>query len=209
MPKLSVYIADELWNKAKALEPSDGPSQILQAALAEMIERAQARPYAVLSDQIRESQEKAAARVAGRLAEAYQVGYELGLSFAADLTWDVLSVFAGVGFDLSKMREMMQQQDFLAIAEDGEEYVVDWDDFWESEAYAFSSHITPTGVVLEGFVDACRNLWEAAGGPALGPVSPPAVAAGRPGEPEDHGATSTDSAKTVPDRPLTEGASDA
>jgi len=209
VPKLSVYIADELWNKAKALEPSDGPSQILQAALVDRIERVEARPYAVLSDHLREAQEKAAARVANRLAEAYQTGYELGLFFAGDLMWDALNAFASVGFDLPKMQEMMELEDFFAFTEDGEDYRVDWDKFWTAHGHSLSIETAPTGVVLEGFIDACRNLWEAAGGPALTPASAPAVPASRPVDLEDGGATSKDSIGTVPQGSPSDGASDA
>src|SRR5687768_17187578 len=112
MPKLSVYIPDDLWVQAQALQPDEGASQVLQAALREKVERTEARPYAVLTDQIRAKQLVVAGEVEGRLRTAYQAGFDMGLEFTKLLPWDALHAFASLGWDLDEMRALMHVEEF-------------------------------------------------------------------------------------------------
>jgi len=171
MPKLRIYVRDDLWERAQELAPGEGPSQLLQAALEDRVHRATSRPYAVVGDRLRKREEASAVAVSRQLETAYEIGYDTGLSFLEDLPWDALVAFAAMDFDLARMRERMAESEFIVQPPDGKEYVLDWDAFWAQEGPADLGD-APEGVVLEGFVDACRSVWEKVGGPATRPVSP-------------------------------------
>jgi hypothetical protein len=169
MPKLSVYIPDELWDSVKKYAPPDtGGSQLVQDTLREFVDRRERRPYAVLSPELIAYREAALARSISKRTEAYQAGYAVGLSFAEYLTWELFTLLERVQWRLSAFAEETSEAEYVRAnaGPDDEDQVFDFELAWRdavesgaSDSYVFGD--APDGIVREGFVQALKDLWAA------------------------------------------------
>lgn len=103
MPKLSVYVADELWERAKrsGQDPKQKPnnSQVVQRALEQMVAEQQAKRSAVAAgavlDEARFAQVVAGLRDAA--TQEYSRGYAAGLELAEALGLEGMQAVANAG----------------------------------------------------------------------------------------------------------------
>jgi hypothetical protein len=168
MAKLSVYVPDELLERAKHADPAMRPSQVLQGALEQRLPRAE-RPYAVISDALREQRLAAQEIVNRRATEAYQEGYEVGLSFATALPWRAFENFAQLDWNLNSWVYAFDKDDYEHVTATPEELAAGEEvlDFWGAlDAAMTTARIPvreedhcPVGLSAEGFVDAIRDVW--------------------------------------------------
>ena len=100
MAKLSVYVPDDLLERAKQADPDLRPSQVLRSALEDRLPQTQ-RPYAIVNDYLLAQRAAAQEIVNRRATEAYQEGYKVGLEFATALPWQAFENFAQSGWDLA------------------------------------------------------------------------------------------------------------
>lgn len=154
MPKLSVYVADDVWEQLKLLAPGQGDSRLVQEAIQERIARKTARPYAVLDESLHEEQRKAKAFLAEHRTQMYKSGYRIGLLAVTSLNWETIEALAQCDWDFESWRTEL----FEATGGGAS-----FDEWWgeEAELSVLSPwNVKPTGLIAEGFVDAIRSLWE-------------------------------------------------
>jgi hypothetical protein len=170
MPKLSVYVPDDLWAEARGIDAEITPSALLQELLRARIHEHKSRPYRRLTSELETELAKARAVVVDRVAEAYQAGYAVGLAFAPNLPWTAFERLVESGWDVKSWRETFENEEYewmLATPEDRNEgvVVVDWRSALaaavdESVGYLpLDQDGVPVGVGAEGFTDALRDLW--------------------------------------------------
>jgi hypothetical protein len=169
MAKLSVYVADELLEQAKQLDPDMSPSTVLQAALRSNIQDRASRPYARLSPDLEAERETAQRLVLDRVAAAYQVGYAVGLAVAKELPWEAFEDFATLGWNLREWRAGFDDEEYDYINATEKELAqglicLSFDGLLDRAMeyqgqFPLDDTKTPTGMPAEGFVDAIRDVW--------------------------------------------------
>jgi hypothetical protein len=171
MAKLSVYVADDLLEQAKLIDPDLSPSTVLQNALRASVDDRRSRPYVRLSPELEHEREVAKRIVLDRVATAYREGYAVGLAFARDLPWEAFENFAVYGWDLRGWRANFDDEEYPLInpteADRAEELVLSFDGLLNiamdhATWFPVDNENTPTGVPAEGFVDAIRDVWKGA-----------------------------------------------
>jgi hypothetical protein len=173
VPKVSVYLADELWEqvRTRAQDDNAGVSQVIQAALKQMLvadfRPAFAQSPPPIPDEI-------AARLRERFTSGaratYQAGFRAGLRFAERLSWPLLEDLAIASWDLRQwVAEVPTVKEVLSefkSADEGEPDVLspDWDwgsaidDVFSLESSSASSRTRLS--LRQGFLDALRWTWE-------------------------------------------------
>jgi hypothetical protein len=159
MPKFSIYIQDELWERALATAPDTKPSTLVQAALRRLIgSQAPRLSLANFSDELLEQRRNVLAKVAGQAREAYLSGYEIGLKVMADdeLPWEAIEDFERLGWNFEAWKKEFSGW-----------YGQDWTGWWEAYGApetdsGLQAEEGPMGAVLEGLIDAFKDLRAAA-----------------------------------------------
>lgn len=148
MPKVSVYLPDELYERARASDAN--VSQLIQTALRQHLGQQTLRP-AFASDtpaDMGDAEEQLAQRLASEARQIYERGYRCGLEVAKQLHWDDIDLLAEAGWKVSKWFAT------LRFKHDGT--------YEQSLAPVFDPEITgePTLPTYDlGFVDALKGLW--------------------------------------------------
>ena len=190
MPKLSVYVADELWEKACQVDPLANRSQLVQRGLERLLQDRSGGPTPV--------PEGAAAKI-GALRDVftaqaraeYEAGYAGALEAAEAMPWYALEGLANTRFDTRRWIGQIQRS-AASNAAHGEQvpkwlYSIaktlgDLADPIGFDEYSF----TPTRARIRGFGDALRAVWDAVDLESLGLVtteSPETVESGDGDEP--------------------------
>jgi hypothetical protein len=187
MPKMSVYVTDELWNRVKAANPESGASEAVQEALQEHLERLTARPaYAQLDEKLKGELALTQTYVARRVTEVYRLGYALGLDLCDEIPGPAFAALEALNWDIEAWNTASQEEDW-ELEEPGRYFSVK-----EALERLAADHnlpalpTSPSGVVGEGFRDALRDVWEGAlrAGPTpRGPAAPTAGADEPPAQP--------------------------
>ena len=175
--KLSVYIPDDLYEEAKKVDPDLKPSAIIQDVLRSRVGERRFRPYRQLTPELESELESTRARVLDRVAEAYRVGYEVGLAFAPNLPWRAFENFAATNWDVRGWREAfdVEEYDYLDASDEEKAHglvVLDYEAslgaaIEEAGGYfPVDDRMVPVGIASEGFVDAIRDVWTGASGRA-------------------------------------------
>jgi hypothetical protein len=169
MPKLSVYIPDDLWDEARKIDEDVKPSALLQDLLRERVREHRSRPYRRLTPDLEAALARARGLVVDRVAEAYQAGYAVALEFAENLPWVAFERLVEFDWDLRAWRESFEATDYEWMRASDEDkangLAVDWEpclrDAIEvrAEYLPVDAESVPIGVGAEGFVDAIRDLW--------------------------------------------------
>jgi hypothetical protein len=172
MPKLSVYVTDELWQRAKAVSrpgrAKQNNSQVVQWALEQLVNEQETR---------RASFASAAAPDSARLAQVierllteakaeYESGYSAGLELAEGLGFDDLRIVMNAGgLDAAEAREWLAQFTPDADAHPGGAW---WRKYgekfgypeWEDEPAA-PDFYWPSEAFCVGATKALQAVWEA------------------------------------------------
>jgi hypothetical protein len=178
MAKLSVYIPDELLERAREADPELSPSSVLQEALRLRVTDHRPRPYATLSDELAIEQDAAQRFVLSRVREAWENGYRVGLEFAKELPWEAFEAFATTDWTSQSMAESFAEEEFPILNPSPEEtdLVLDFERLLQvaqdrcGRRLRLTDGGVPTGLGAEGFVDAIRQVWE--GGASIEVASP-------------------------------------
>lgn len=184
MPKISVYIPEDLWERVKGVDPGAGGSQFIQETIREYVDRRQQKPYAVLDADLEAKRDAAAAKAQEKLGKEYRVGYEMGLELTDHLSWDLFATFAGLKWDFDRFYEaVLEAPDEHFSTSHGQ---FDLDLLWEELArrHGVDRTYPDPGPRLEGAVDALKDIWEGianAGAQQPTPPTTPAPAARAPG----------------------------
>lgn len=160
MPKLSVYVQDDLWEQAKAVDPNLNASQVVQVALKRYalptgvrLPFARERPTGARTqvEQIRQ-------QLAVRARERYEYAYQMGLSLASQLPWEAIEQLAAVGWDLDAwVRNSNAKRRYFV---DG--IGVGYEDpapFHDLIANAITPEYTHESTFQAGFKDALQDVW--------------------------------------------------
>jgi hypothetical protein len=151
MPKLSLYVPDNLWHQARAVDPSLNQSQVAQRALQTWI-MAQPAPGLQAFEPPADSvpvPEGLVQRFAGEAREQYQAAYRAAFQLAERISWGSLDELASRGWD------------WAAWLRHGGREVVPALPAWLKEGDAETSstrrrYTTST----QGVIDGLRDIWE-------------------------------------------------
>ena len=112
--KLSVYIADELWNEARKRAGDKKASQIIQDALQHQVDERDAvrSGLAVPGEPVAEERFRAVLdSVRSDYRAEYRRGYEAGLEFVDEMGFWALQLARSCGFDLADTLDAIGEQD--------------------------------------------------------------------------------------------------
>lgn len=165
MPKLSVYVTDELWEKAKTVSAAGGKpnnSQVVQRALEQLLSDAEARRSAFASGAVRDTARIAAIveQLRDEARQEFERGYAAGLELVEALGFDDLRVTMNAGG---------LQDDggltYVALFSDYEEHPVG--EWWRRHGRAFSHRTDdkpdfdgPSEPFCAGAAEALDNVWQ-------------------------------------------------
>lgn len=156
MPRFSIYVPDELWERSRATGGVESPSQLVQKALAEMVSRraTSALPLAQGVEIDRERLAKIEAAKRSEVAELYGAGLEHGLRIAEALPFEVLDWLHRFDFDLDRPSDA----DLNALAEDaGHRHLLEIDEL----LLGLGLELHAGTVYALGRQHALRSAWEA------------------------------------------------
>lgn len=175
MPKLSVYVPDELWEKACQVDPLANRSQLIQRALEGLLQGRTSEPSPLpqgAAEKISALREVFAAQA----REEYETGYAGALEAAEAIPWHALERFANERFDtrrwIGRVRESVQTGIAYGEGEVPWVYAIakslgDLADPIGYDQFSF----TPTRARIRGFGDALRAVWESVDLETLGLVT--------------------------------------
>jgi hypothetical protein len=166
MPKMSVYVPDELWEQVRESAPDGNASQLVQRALKALVVRA---PRTAYSQQPPEPAAASAKAITERLIEEAREEWVRGYTAAIEWsikhgTWQRLQLFAREGFNLDKWIAFIS-----SIWLDGGTQMQVPDEMREEQvalANALGSKADPWGIIewdssatfCEGFAKALSDL---------------------------------------------------
>jgi len=148
MPKLSLYIPDDLWNRARAVDPALNQSQVAQRALRHWIDAQEARPPAAFEPppDAAPPSEGLVRRFANEARDQYQAAYRAAMELAERLSWRSLDDLASRGWD------------WAAWLRHGGRDVAGTLPAWLSDREPVAKRRNTTSI--QGLVDGLRDIWE-------------------------------------------------
>jgi hypothetical protein len=173
MPKLSVYIPDDLWEMAKRVSPEEGPSLLIQRGLRGLVESRSAVPAYAAERPAGAPEDLAAARtrLMKQARAQYEAGFQAGkraLNDTEAISGEALEALAHRDFNLEQWLAPSRRL-FAEMAADGKEPFkgFDWLLILSKPEYLgdFASPIRPANFepnrpYLRGFADAMREMWK-------------------------------------------------
>src|SRR4051812_6234002 len=110
--KTSVYVPDDLWEKAKVADPETNLSQLVQQVLRDRFGDGSSRPgFAQVSGEQIERREALRQLVHDQVVAAYQSGYWFGLEFSDGLESGAFVTLVSLDYDLDRFREFTSEQE--------------------------------------------------------------------------------------------------
>jgi hypothetical protein len=164
MPKLSVYVADELWQEAKQAAPSPqgkpNNSQVVQRALEQMVRERQAQQAAFSAGAVRDEARltAAVARLRDEARQEYEAGYAAGLELVEMCQFFDLRVIKNVGG-----LDTAQALDYIGVAGE-DEPLVKWLERYGGafEGPEQSGHLESANEPFRaGAAQAVEDAWQA------------------------------------------------
>jgi hypothetical protein len=151
MPKLSLYIPDDLWERARAVDPSLNQSQVAQRALQHWLETrptGESPAFERPADAV-PVPEGLVQRFAGEAREQYQAAYRAAFQLAERISWRSLDELASRGWDWASW-----------LRHGGRDVLPALPAFLrEGDAEAASSRRRYT-TSTQGVIDGLRDIWE-------------------------------------------------
>ena len=108
MPKLSVYVPDELWNAVRETIPSENASQLVQSGLRALVGSTEELPasFTAALSRPHPALEAVRVRLLDEALEGFRLGYEIGMErLATGLPWQMLDRMSEYDFDLLRLSE--------------------------------------------------------------------------------------------------------
>jgi hypothetical protein len=174
--KLTVYIPDDLLDRARALDPGANTSQLVQRGL-ERLSPPDDVPYARRPADSGVLLAAAAEKLRAGAGQEYERGYRAALAALDERSWLALDELAGMGFDLRRWAAAWKEGVRLQAAgmlpgEKAGFYPPDWFVPMANDLGRLLVPVdfgrwdfTPTGAFVEGYQAALRDAWEAAENP--------------------------------------------
>lgn len=106
MPKFSVSVPDDLWNRARESTDVEGASHLIQLALSSFVASRPA-PFQADDDQVQALKRLADAKRI-EAAALFQQGYAAGLELAAGWPFELIDWAAQLNFDLERLRDELE-----------------------------------------------------------------------------------------------------
>jgi hypothetical protein len=159
VPKATVYIPDDMWEKVRIRASQEGTnvSQVIQSALKQALSmEAPIPPFALSRPTI---PEPVAARLRERLErearELYEAGFESGLRLADLLSWGQLDRLAAVEWEFRRWSgdDILE----LLMKFDQSEMGLSYSDYFDLVTSGVSLVETPA--FRRGKLDALRSVW--------------------------------------------------
>ena len=161
MAKFTVYVPDELWDRARASGADQNPSQLVQDALRVYVSEKTPKP--AFARRRPDGAENTVSRIVPRLAQeaetAYQEGYREGLEYAAECPWSELEYLAECNWSA---REALRGSDIDASP------LYIYFRKKSPDAAAIEQSLGPAAVIplwngaeMTGFMEALTTVWGA------------------------------------------------
>lgn len=174
--KATVYVPDDLWDRAKRITPPDtNPSQLVQGALDALLKLREPEPFNAFDrpreEEVFDEHLYQAERLRRQAQETYEAGYAAGVKAADMLSWTSLEDCADVGFDINQwlmpIRHAISERLVKTGSSEAARAAVESDfPMLPAMREAMGTLIDPTagkapkGVWLRGFSDALQDLYE-------------------------------------------------
>jgi len=162
MGKLTVYVRDELLDRARALNPDANTSQLVQRGL-ERLSPAEDAPYARRPKDAAELLAAAAGQLREGAAREYENGYRAALvtvTEAGEVVWPSLRSLADMGFDVKRWAEALRRAS-PAPMPCYSPFVRDLRDMLDN-LNPDGTTFTPSEPFIRGYQAALRDAWETA-----------------------------------------------
>jgi hypothetical protein len=168
MPRMSIYLPEDLAEQLKEVDSSTPTSQVIQEALRRYLGGTGAPPWARPPEGAAELVASATQRLRAQAKADYQAGYRAALARIPDLDWALLTGFARSRYDLTAWLSGWHNGVHDAIARKDEHVVVPA--FMESIAADIGSPADPIGydrfsfrktnAFERGYADGLRDAYE-------------------------------------------------
>jgi len=164
---MSVYLPDDLAERARAFDPDSNVSRVIQVALRRMFETDASGPgYAQRPADAAEALEHARLALTSAAQADYQAGYAAALGRLPEIPWRSIDDFAEHDFDLGRWLELKRRGISSSAARGGLEGVPEW---WWSLAEDLGDSVDPLGIdqlnfhrsgaFRRGYRDALRDAF--------------------------------------------------
>jgi hypothetical protein len=117
VPKLSVYVPDDLWDQARKGAPGPSTSQLVQDGLRYLTQRRQ-RPIFEAPETAPEVMEELRESLSAKAIASYQAGYKKGKAAASKLNWETLDLVAQCEWDLQRVGKLADWRTGEPVGED-------------------------------------------------------------------------------------------
>jgi hypothetical protein len=173
MAKLTVYIPNDLLDRARALDPGANTSQLVQRGL-ERLSPADDAPYARRPADAHSLLAAAAEKLRAGAEQEYERGYRAALATVDERFWRALDELASKSFDLRRFAKAWKEGMRMEMAGmvPGVKAGFDPPDWFVAMANDLGDLLapidfdqwcfTPTGAFIEGYQAALRDAWETA-----------------------------------------------
>ncbi|MCU0483223.1 MAG: hypothetical protein MUC54_02960 [Chloroflexi bacterium] len=151
MPKLSLYIPDDLWRRARAVDPNLNQSQVAQQALRQWVEVRPAQGSQVFeppADSVTVP-DGLVQRLATEAREQYQAAYRAAFQLAERISWGSLDELASRGWDWASWLRHGGREILPALPS--------WLRDGDPEASLTRRRYTTS---TQGVIDGLRDIWE-------------------------------------------------
>lgn len=170
MARFSVYVADDLLERVRALDSQAPTSQLVQRAFQCLLDGEGEPVYvgdrpAGAAERIREVREKLVAEA----REEYGRGYAGALEAADKVPWRSLDGLAEAGFDVRRwIKPYVRGAEYELVQDNKGEVSSKW--LWDvarvlgtlADPIGFDEFsFTPTRALVRGFADGMRDVWAA------------------------------------------------
>lgn len=170
MPRLSVYVPDQLLERARSLdERADNLSKLVQRGLTRLVEEETSLgdpPYAVRPDGTSQRVAAVAEQMTATARAEYEAGYLATLDVASDLPLKVIESMADCDFVVRRWIELSRDEAEFERA-GGVQESLSWTETLEpvlglalhglADRDEFTLH--PSRARVRGFADAIRDIW--------------------------------------------------
>lgn len=166
MPKLSIYVPDELWDRVRQARPELNPSQLVQAAIADIGGGAPFTSHPDSDTTDTDAFERLKEKLTAEAAHRYGAGSHSALEIVEALQFGLDELSEMAEYDWSVVQWTFQKTDADLIA-----HLESRDDHWSAKflrALGYSLlpgfEVRATPFFTRGALDTLRRLWREVAG---------------------------------------------